>query len=206
MISGIDFDLDIDVDFDVDADANSNVNIEGNSLEFEDVSNAEVDKEHVRNKRNPLKWWQIILVYFNFVELPFMFTFSFWIFVWWCLTIFATTLTLSYDNVFGHYIFIGGLIPALIINKILTSPFKSFFKRIKKDGDTPIDLIGRTGVILSTISGDKMGSAEVVARATPMSIYVKSIDGTEIRYKDKILIIKKAVGKEYYYAQLYEEN
>ena len=63
MISGLDFDLDVDVDIDVDADVDLDTGIEGGNLDFSDVANAEVDRNHVVNKRTrKLKWWQIILI------------------------------------------------------------------------------------------------------------------------------------------------
>ncbi|MBF4985039.1 hypothetical protein FNJ87_12065, partial [Nonlabens mediterrranea] len=74
MITGIDFDLDVDVDIDIDIDADVDLDtgIEGGNMDFQDVANAEVDREHVVNKRTrKLKWWQVFLIYFNFVGLPF---------------------------------------------------------------------------------------------------------------------------------------
>ena len=76
MIGGLDFDLDFDVEVDVDIGAEIEVDsgIEGGNMDFEDISNTEVNQEDVVGKRRkPLKWWQIFLIYFNFVGLPFMF-------------------------------------------------------------------------------------------------------------------------------------
>ncbi|WP_170837054.1 hypothetical protein [Aquimarina amphilecti] len=212
MISGVDFDLDVDVDIDVDVDADLDLdmdtdsNIEGGNLDFEDIANTEVNKEDVVGKRRkPLKWWQILLIYFNFVGLPFMFTFTCWIFIWWLCTTISTSLTHSYNNDIGFIFFLGGIIPSLLITKVFTTPFKSFFKNLNKDGDAPIDLIGRKGVIQSTISEDKMGSAEVVVEGNPMSIYVKSLNGEQINYNQEILIIKRSGDKNFYYVQSYND-
>ena len=210
MISGIDFDLDVDVDIDVDVDADIDIdtdsNIEGGNLDFEDVANTEVNKEDIIGKRRkPLKWWQILLIYFNFVGLPFMFTFTCWIFIWWLCTTITTTLTHSYNSDFGFIFFLGAIIPSLLITKFFTTPFKSFFKNLNKDGDEPTDLIGRKGVIQSTVSEDKMGSAEVLADGNPMSVYVKSLNGKQINYHQEILIIKQSQDKNYYYVQSYTE-
>lgn len=208
MISGIDFDMDVDVDIDVDTDldVDTDTGIEGGNLDFQDVSSTEVNKEDVvRNRRKPLKWWQIILIYFNFVGLPFMFTFTCWIFIWWLCTTIATTLTSSYNNSLGYIIFLVGIVPSLILTKIFTTPFKSFFKNLNKDGDEPIDLVGRKGTLNSTISGDKLGSAEVVADSNPISIYVKSLNGEQINYRQEILIIKQSEDKKYYLVQSYNE-
>lgn len=207
MISGIDFDLDFDVDIDVDADIDVDVDtsLDGGNIDFADVANTEVNKEDVvRDRQKKLKWWQITLIYFNFVDLPFMFTFTCWIFIWWLCTVISTSITHSYENSFGYILFLAGILPSLILTKIFTTPFKSFFKNLNQDGDAPIDLTGHTGVLLSNISGTKMGSAEVIAEETPMSIYVKSLNGETINFKQQILVIKQSEDKNFYLVKPYD--
>lgn len=199
MITGIDFDLDIDVDIDVDVDVDLDPGIEGGNMDFQDVANAEVDRDHVVNKRTrKLKWWQIFLIYFNFVGLPFMFTFTFWIFLWWMISLLTTSITGSYDNSFGYAIVLVAFIPALILTKIVTTPFKSFFKNLNKDGDKAADFLGRKALLLSSISGDKLGNAEVMADGNVMSIYVKSLDGSKLSFRESVLIIKQSDDKNYF--------
>ncbi len=210
MISGVDFDVDVDVDIDIDMDTDIDIDtdagIEGGNLDFQDIANTEVNKEDVvGKKRKPLKWWQIVLIYFNFVGLPFMFTFTCWIFIWWLCTVITTSLTSTYNNSLGYIIFLAAILPSLLLTKIFTTPFKGFFKNLNKDGDAPIDLIGRKGTLQSTISGTKLGSAEVIAESTPLSIYVKSLNGEQINYHQKILIIKQSEDKNYYFVQSYND-
>jgi hypothetical protein len=209
MFTGLDFDTDFDVDIDIDADIDIEVdsNIEGGNVDFQDVANTEVNKEDIaKDRRKPLKWWQVLLVYFNFVGLPFMFTFTCWIFFWWITTLIVTSVTVSYENTFGFIIMIAAIIPGLVLTKIFTTPFKNFFKNLNKDGDLPLDVVGRRGVCLSTLKEDKMGSAEVVIDGTPLSIYAKSLNGEQINYKEDILIIKQSKNKNYYYVKSYTTN
>jgi hypothetical protein len=197
MITGLDFDLDIDVELDVDVDLDPG--IEGGNMDFQDVANAEVDREHVVNKRTrKLKWWQVFLIYFNFVGLPFMFTFTFWIFLWWMISITTTSITGSYDNSFGFIIVMAAFIPALILTKAVTTPFKSFFKHLNKDGDIAVDFLGRKALLLSSISGDKLGNAEVIADGNVMSVYVKSLDGSALSFRESVLIIKQSDDKNFF--------
>jgi hypothetical protein len=206
MISGIDFDLDIDVDIDIDVDADIDIDtgIEGGNVDFHDVANTEVNKEDIVGKRRkPLKWWQVLLIYFNFVGLPFMFTFTCWIFIWWICTTMSTVITHSFNNSFGFILMLAGFLPSLIITKIFTTPFKNFFKNLNQDGDKPTDMIGRTGTCLSNIADQKLGSAEVSADGNHLSINIKSLNGEEIKFREPILIIKQSTDKTYYYAQKY---
>ena len=207
MISGTDFDVDFDVDVDIDVDVDLDTSIEGGNLDFQDVSNTQIEKEHiVDNRRKPLKWWQVTLVYFNFVGLPFMFALTCWIFIWWMITVLATTITFTYNNSIGILIMLIAMIPSLFVNKIFTMPFKKFFKNFNKDGDAPIDIIGRRGICLSKIKDNKMGSAEIVVENTPLSIYVKSLNGELISFREPILIIKQSADKNYYYVKSYKNN
>ncbi|WP_010228155.1 hypothetical protein [Gillisia marina] len=206
MIGGLDFDLDFDIDVDLDADLEVDSGIEGGNMDFEDISNAEINQDDVIGKRRkPLKWWQIFLIYFNFVGLPFMFTFTCWIFLWWFMTTITTAITYSYDNVFGFLIMLLALFPALFINKLFTTPFKGFFKNLNKDGDVAIDFLGRQGVLLSSISENKMGNAEVKVDGNSMSIYVKSLTGKPLTYGSNILIIKRSSDSNYYLVQSYND-
>ena len=132
-----------------------------------------------------------------------MFTFTCWIFIWWMITVVATTLTHSFESSFGYILLLAGIIPSLIVTKIFTTPFKGFFKNLNQDGDAPIDITGRTGTLFSTISGTKMGSAEVLAEGVPMSIYVKSLDGEKLEYEQKILVIKQSDDQNFYFIKEY---
>jgi len=208
MISGMDFDLDIDVDIDVDVDADVDIDveggIEGGNMDFQDISNTELNKEDVIGKRQKkLKWWQVVLIYFNFVGLPFMFTFTCWIFIWWFSTVVTTVVTHSYNHSLGFIIFLVAIVPSLILTKICTTPFKKFFTNLNKDGDTPADFIGRIAESQSTIVEDKMGTAVVVIDGISMTIYIKSLTKEKISYQQKILIIKQSKDKNYYLVQDY---
>jgi hypothetical protein len=196
MLSGIDFDLDVDVDIDVDVDTDIDVD----TASFTDLANAEINEEDViKNPRKKLKWWQHVLVYFNFVGLPFMFTFTSWIFIWWLCTVLSTTMTESYNTNYGFTLFFASIVPSLVLTKLFTTPFKGFFKNLNPDGDAPINFIGRKGIMLSKISKNKMGSAEILVDKNPLSIYVKSQNSNTLTYKQEIVVTKQSKDKNFYW-------
>lgn len=199
---GLDFDLDVDMDVDIDVDVDTDASIDSTAIDLEDVSNVELKNETVvKDKRKELKWWQIVLIYFNFTELPFMFTLTSWVFFWWFITILGTYLTFSYNNAFGFVVFAAAIIPSLILNKIFTTPFKAFFKKLNRKGEEAIDLLGRKAVLDSDISENKLGRAKIKIESDPLLIYVKSLDGTTLKSGTEILIIKQSTNKKYYYVQ-----
>lgn len=204
MLLGLDLDFDMDIDIDIDADVDTDVDFDSTSVDLESVSNIELKEEAVTNKkRRNLKWWQVILVYFNFVELPFLFTFTSWIFFWWAMTVIGTYYTNSYANNFGLVIFFTAIIPSLILNKVFTTPFKSIFKKLERKGVESLDLVGRTGTLLSNIAKEKLGSVKLFVENDPINIYAKSLNGEEIKSGEEILIIKESSDRKYYYVKAY---
>lgn len=205
MISGIDWDVDFDVDVDVDADVDLDTHIEGGEIELHDVANVDVNKEQVVNdRRKQLKWWQVVLIHFNFVGLPFMFTLTCWIFFWWVLTLIATSMTGSFNSVIGFIWFLAALLPALYITKLFTTPFKSFFRSLNKDGDKEVDYLGRTGVLKDSIKENEIGQIEIMLDGNILLINVKSLKGEPISGGQNVLVINSSKDKSIYYVQVYQ--
>lgn len=209
MVSGIDgdIDFDVDVDADVDIDFDADSGLEGTSFEVGDSANAQLNENEIVNRRRnrDLKWWQVFLIYFNFVGVPFLYTFTIFIFTWWLSSVIATILTHTYNNSMGYIITLALLIPALFLTKMFTTPLKPLFRKLNKDGDKAIDFLGRKGTSLSTIKEDKLGNAEIIVEGSPMNIYIKSNDGSPIQFRDSILIIRESDDKTFYFAQAYND-
>lgn len=211
MITGVDwdvdFDVDIDVDIDLDADVDLDTHVEGSELGFDDAANVEVNKDQVvNNRRKPLKWWQVVLIHFNFVGLPFMFTLTTWILFWWIATLLSTTITLTYNSSFGFIWFFAMILPSLYITKLFTTPFKSFFKNFNKDGDKEVDFIGLQGELLDTIFDDRFGRVEVNFEKKVLIVHAKSLNQENINRGSNVLIIKSTNDNSMYFVQEYKDN
>ncbi|NAS31240.1 hypothetical protein GTQ40_09685 [Flavobacteriaceae bacterium R38] len=205
-VSGIDFDFDMDVDVDVDVDADVDMDTDFDArtnIDVNDVSNTEVRKEDVVRRRGKLNFFQIFLIYFNFVGLPFMFTLTFWVLFWWALTMTGTYLTGSYDTTFGFIFFFGAIFPALFLTKIFTTPFKSFFKNFNSDGETSLELLGRVGILNTAISEDKIATLEVTIEGSPIKVYVKSKNGKHILANTQVEIVNQTTDKKIYLIKPY---
>ncbi len=195
-----DADIDVDIDADVDADLDADFDARAN-LDIPEISNTEVKKEDVIRRRGKLNFFQIFLIYFNFVGLPFMFTFSFFVLFWWAITMAGTSITHSYDNDFGFVFFFGGIVPALFLTKIFTTPFKKFFTNFNNKGESALELLGRQGVLQSTISGDKITTLEIKIQSDPIKVMVTSKDGIEIPANTKVEIVNQIKNKQLYIIQ-----
>ncbi|MCH2197129.1 hypothetical protein [Kordia sp.] len=194
MLSGLDFDLDIDVDVDVDADLQTGT--------FTEAVNTEIHDNLLQSADGTRReWWQSALIYFNFVGLPFMFTLTCWIFSWWVLSNIATIYTDSYHTTFGYVMVLVTLIPALLLTKIITSPFKDFFEGLNPDGTEPIYFIGMKATTKSQIESDKIGSIEVTVNAKSIILYAKTKNNEHIPFNHEVLITKHSEDKKFYYVE-----
>ncbi len=206
-LTGLDLDFfDADIDLDIDAEADVDVDVETDfdartNLDIPEISNTEVKKEDVIRRRGKLNFFQIFLIYFNFVGLPFMFTFSFFVLFWWAITMAGTSVTHSYDNDFGFIFFFGGILPALFLTKIFTTPFKRFFTNFNNKGESALDLLGREGILHSTISGDKIATLEIKIQSDPIKVMVQSKDGIEIPANSRVAIVNQVKNKQLYIIQ-----
>lgn len=194
------FDADIDVDIDTDIDMDTDFDARTN-LDIHEISNTEVKKEDVIRRRGKLNFFQIFLIYFNFVGLPFMFTFSFFVLFWWAITMTGTSITHSYDSDFGFTFFFAGIIPALFLTKIFTTPFKRFFTNFNNKGESALELLGRQGILQNTISGEKISTLEIKIQLDPIKVMVKSKDGIEIPANTKVEIVNQVKNKQLYIIQ-----
>ncbi|WP_103866791.1 hypothetical protein [Aquimarina sp. I32.4] len=202
-LTGLDldfFDADIDIDTDIDTDIDAGFDARGN-LDIPEISNTEVKKEDIIRRRGKLNFFQVFLIYFNFVGLPFMFTFSFFVLFWWAITMAGTSITHSYNNDFGFVFFFGGIIPALFLTKIFTIPFKRFFTNFNNKGEDALELLGRQGILQSPISGEKVTTLEIKIQSDPIKVMVKSKNGIEIPANTPVEIINQVKNKQLYIIQ-----
>lgn len=209
MLFGLDLELDFDADIDVDIDIDAH--IEGIEIDVDadvgDVTNVEVDpKQIVGERRKPLKWWQVLLIHFNFVGIPLMFTLTCWILILWIFTLLVTNYTGTYNSSTGFIWLFTLIIPSLYTTKLITTPFKSFFKMFNKDGDAPIEIVGKVGVMLDNIRGTNTARAEIVHENKTLIINVQSLNKETIKRGEDVLVINENKDQSVYFVQAYNTS
>ena len=120
-------------------------------------------------------------------------------FIGWIITI-VTSLFISVGK-FGFWSLLI-LIPIFLVTYFLmhwlTKPIAKFYESIGYKGEEPHDFLGRTGMMKSSIAGEKIGSAEFVINKDVIRLNVKSVDGESIGYNDEIIIIDETKDKKIY--------
>ncbi len=203
LLTGLDlnfFDADIDIDADIDTDMDVDFDTRGN-IDTPELANTEVKKDQVIRRKGKLNLFKAFLLYFNFVGLPFMFSFTFFVLFWWALTMAGTSITHSHQSEFGFLFFFGSILPALFLTKIITTPFKRFFVHVNNKGEATLELLGREGTLQTTLSGDKIATLEIQVQSNPIKVMVQSKNGIVIPENTTVQIINQTANKQLYIIQ-----
>jgi hypothetical protein len=142
---------------------------------------------------------QKALEFVNVGKVPFMMVYSVFKFVAWILTL-ASSVVLGLASWGWKSMFI--LIPvffvAYVITRYATKPLVKVYHAMGYNGEEPQELLGRTGRMRSTISGDMIGAAEVKIQSDIVRINVKSKTGGVIEYDAEVMIADESADKKYY--------
>lgn len=140
--------------------------------------------------------------YINVGKVPIMVIVTLFKFISWIITI-VSSFFVSFGK-FGAWSLLV-LIPIFTIVFFLmhwlTKPLARFYDSIGYKGEDAIDFLGRKGIMRSSISGNKLGSAEFRVNNAVIRLNVRSQNGSPINYKDEIVVIDEADDKKTYLVQ-----
>lgn len=66
-------------------------------------------------------------------------------------------------------------------------------------GEDAIEFLGRSGTMISTIEGNKIGAAAFKIDGNPIRLNVKSKNGERLERGDFVVIEEEGEGSRYYY-------
>jgi hypothetical protein len=198
MLGGAGFgDLDLGVDFDADVDAGA---------EIPDVHTGDIDADadtdadgHVHEAKTESVFVKF-LHYLNVGKVPFMLVLSTFKFLTWICTLIATKFIIVDGwGLKSILILIPMFAIGILLTKYATTPMAGFFKQIGYQGEEEIDFLGRSGKMLSTVKGDRIGFAEFIIERNPMKLNVKSHTGEEIAYGDQVMVTDESDDRKIYF-------
>src|SRR5690606_3626084 len=112
-------------------------------------------------------------------------------FISWIITL-LSSIFLGVAKWGFHSVWI--LLPIFLITYFLmhylTKPLVKLYKNLGYNGEEPIDFLGRTGILKSTIQGDRVGMVEIVVQKDVFRIHVKSFQGKRLEYGQEVVITK----------------
>lgn len=192
-VSNFEVDIDLDVDMDVDAD----IDVDSEIDDFSGARGEDANQERKRPRK--LSFFEVFMVYFHFVEVPFMMALTIFILIWWTITFLVTHWLGNAHDHSGFVVLFLALIPALFLMKIFTYPIKGVMKKLNPQGVSAIRLEGRIGQTITKVTSEKLGQIQLVVDESPIKVYAKCINkNQQIEENQEILIIKKSADAKFY--------
>lgn len=175
-----------------DADADVDLDIHGADID----TDTDPDLQHdVPDK----SWFAKGLEYLNVGKVPFMVVLSTFKFIAWIGTL-ASSVVFGLGAWGWKSVFI--LVPVFLLTFFLTrfatKPLIKVYKTMGYHGEEGHELLGRIARMRSSISGSKIGAAELVVKTEVMRINVKSKSGDPIAYDAEVMISDESPDKKYY--------
>lgn len=171
-------DLGVDFDTDVDLGADAGVDVDGGA---------------------ELSGFEKVMQYINIGKVPFMVVLSVFKFIAWIGTLVSSVALNTFSWGWKSALL---LIPIFIITffltRLATRPLVKIYRQMGYNGEEAHDLLGRTAIMRSDISGTRIGNAELRINTDLIRINVQSKDGTSIAYNQDVTIVDELKGKNIY--------
>lgn len=140
--------------------------------------------------------------FINIGKAPLMVIVTVFKFIGWILTM-ASTLIFNLVDYGWKSVFI--LIPVFLLSYLLlhyiTIPLVKLYKNVGYMGEEPLELLGRSGKMRSTILGDNIGAAEITINSDVIRLHVKSSHGEKINYGEDIILIGESKDKKFFFVE-----
>jgi hypothetical protein len=142
---------------------------------------------------------QKALEFVNVGRVPFMVIFSVFKFLAWIITLTSSVvLGLAEWGWKSVMILVPVFFVAYVITRYATKPLVKVYEAMGYNGEEPQELLGRVARMRSTISGDKIGAAELKIQNDIIRINVKSKTGDVIDYDAEVMIAGESADKKFY--------
>jgi len=181
ILTGLDIDVGIHSDVDADADI-------------------DVPDGHVHTPDHDPSAWMHFLKFLNLDIVPITYFLTLSLLITW-LGSFYLNYFIPLPTWAGILIIFPLMIGGMLLTKIILKPLNPFFKEINHKGELSYAFLGREGRLKSSIQDDKIGMMEVFIGSDPMTLMVRSKDGSRLEHGSRVMIVDEEPEKRIYYVQ-----
>ena len=179
----LDLDADVDIDADIDVDVDTDVDVSGGIGGFSGF-----------------------LSFLNVGKIPLMIHLFFLIAIMWLVSMITNGNLNNQSLGLGLLLLIPNFFLSLVLTKIVTTPFISYFKELRKK-HIDADLIGELCKITVRTTDTTFGQATIFTDDNIyLTVKVKAIEGEELSKGTQAIFIDKIEGKGYYIVKKFEES
>ncbi|REC61101.1 hypothetical protein DRF65_17720 [Chryseobacterium pennae] len=181
IITGLDIDVGLHSDLDIGADTH-------------------VPDGHFHTPDHDPSAWMHFLKFLNLDIVPITYFLTLSLLMTW-LGSFYLNYFIPLPTWLGILILFPLFIAGMLLTKVILKPLNPFFKEINHKGEVSYAFLGREGRLKSSIQDDKIGMMEVFIGSDPMTLMVRSQDGTKLEHGTRVMIVDEDLDKRIYYVQ-----
>jgi hypothetical protein len=182
--------LDIDIGHDHDIDLE-------HDLDHDLHAGKEVGKHMEVGAHSDQGFGAKVLGFFNLGHVPLMVIFSFFALFFWTISILGNYYLAGHVWILNVAVFVGGVVGAAFLAKVITQPLKSLFKKMYQE-ELPIDMRGRICEIEIGPEGTLLGQATLQVKDKSININVRSDSGKRIAPTTKCVVLEHFEAEDYY--------
>jgi hypothetical protein len=186
--------LDLHLDHHLDAHADAHVDV------HHDV-HAEAGKEVHGAQKNMQAVGQSFGVrfmeFFNLGHVPLMVVFSLFAIFFWAFSVLGNYYLGGDSWALTLAILAAGIVCAALLSKVVTQPFRRFFKKLSEE-EVAIQFQGKVAVIELAPEGTMLGQATILIANKNLTLSVRSESGKRIPSGVQVAILEHVAGEDYY--------
>ena len=172
-------------------------------LHLEIEAELELDDGHAADVSG-ITWLNSALGFFNLGKIPLMLFLSFLALPFWAITLLIVHYVPAGSGLIGWALLVPSLVAALLVSKILTTPFVKLFSVLEKEHDSKVNIIGQVCTIMLPADSVAMGQAAVKTAGSPLLLNVKTTQGQALQKGQTALVIDYNDENKFYLVEPYE--
>ena len=142
------------------------------------------------------------LQFFNLGDVPVTIVGSVFVLMYWAVTVLTNHyVNPNWEILIALYCFVPCVIVSLLLTKIVIAPLVPFFRRLNREGEVELNLIGRIGKVTSSEVTDQFGQVAIEQDGPPIAIHARC-HGAKIPKGEDVEIVKFYPETNTYLVQL----
>jgi hypothetical protein len=170
-------------------------------LDFFDVElDAEVDADGV----SAVTWLNSALAFFHLGKVPFMVFLTFLALPFWVISILANYYLNNNYELLGLLYLVPSFVAALLVSKVLTTPFVKVFAALEIEHESAATIIGQVCTVILPANTTDLGQATVKTTGAPLLLNVKTTEGSAVQKGETALVLEYNAENKFYLIQPYQ--
>jgi len=146
-----------------------------------------------------LGWLTGSLRFLHAGEVPIMLVLSIFSFCGWSLSMLANWyLNPEFSTLRGLLFFAPILMVSGLLTRFIAAPLRPFFRALQGTSDDHVEIVGKTGRVLTSEVNEKFGLARIEYKGSPIDLQIRADPSVKLHKGDPVLFVSRDEVSGYY--------